>query len=393
MRGSVIKRGNTWSVVVYMGRDPSTRKKRYHWIKGGRTKKEAERKLAELLHQVDQGSYVKPSKKTLGEFLATWLEVYASVSVRQRTYESYQERAAHIVDVMGNIPLSELKPQHLQHYYSTKMCSKRRDGKPGGLSSGTLIKHHNLLKQALGHAVKWGLLARNVADAVDAPRVSRKEMRTLSVEETHRLLEACNGTIWHPLFHTAIWTGLRRSELLGLRWKDLDLDFATLQVVQVMHQLKDGSRVFLEPKTVKSRRAVALSPSSCLVLRSHLADQKALASHLGFSLAEDALVFAHPDGTPLAPAGVTHAFSRISRKCGIHGVRLHDLRHTHASQMLKAGVHPKIVSERLGHASINITLDTYSHVLPGLQEAAALRFDEGMAQMSEDRAEAAVNVG
>ena len=111
-----------------------------------------------------------------------------------------------------------------------------------------------------------------LADAVDAPKVSRKEMRTLSVEETHRLLEACQCTIWQPLFHTAIWTGLRRSELLGLRWKDLDLDFASLQVVQVMHQLKDGTRVFLEPKTVKSRRAVALSPSSCLVLRSHLED-------------------------------------------------------------------------------------------------------------------------
>ena len=138
MRGSVIKRGKTWSVVVYMGRDPNSRKKRYQWIKGGRTKKEAERKLAEVLHQVDQGSYVKPSKKTLGEFLITWLETYASISVRQRTYESYQERAAHIIDIMGNVPLSELKPQHLQHYYSTKMYSKRRDGKPGGLSSGTM---------------------------------------------------------------------------------------------------------------------------------------------------------------------------------------------------------------------------------------------------------------
>ena len=313
--------------------------------------------------------------------------------MRQRTYEGYQERAAHIIDILGNVPLSELRPDHLQHYYSTKMSSRRRDGKPGGLSTGTLIKHHNLLKQAIGHAVKWGLLARNVADAVDAPRVSRKEMKSLSVEESHVLLEACKGTIWHPLFHTAIWTGLRRSELLGLRWKDLDLDFATMQVVQVMHQLRDGTRVFLEPKTAKSRRAVALSPASCIILRSHLEDQKELAFKLGIDLREDALVFSHPDGTPLSPASVTHAFSRISKKAGINGVRLHDLRHTHASQMLKAGVNPKIVSERLGHASINITLDTYSHVLPGLQEAAAPRFDEGMAQKSQGDAEVGVNVG
>jgi len=182
-----------------------------------------------------------------------------------------------------------------------------------------------------------------------------------------------------PYLITAIWTGLRRSELLGLRWKDIDLTLATLQVVQVMHQLKDRTRVFLEPKTVKSRRAVALSPSSCLLLRSHLKNQESLASHLGLAVAADTLVFSHQDGTPLAPASVTHAFSRIARQTGILGVRLHDLRHTHASLMLKDGIHPKIVSERLGHASINITLDTY-HVLPGLQEAAALRFDEGMAQ-------------
>ena len=246
----------------------------------------------------------------------------------------------------------------------------------GELAAGTLVKHHNLLRQSLATAVRWQLVPNNVAELVDPPRPSRKEMRALSAAEVHQLLEACRDTIWYTVFHLAIWTGLRRSELLGLRWKDVDLLMANLWVTQVLHQLGDGTYVYQDPKTAKGRRAVALSPASCIALRAHMQRQERDSSRLGILWSDDQLVFSHMvDGAPLRPDTVTQAFRRLVKRIGLAGVRLHDLRHTQASLLLQQGIHPKVVSERLGHSSIQITLDTYSHLLPGLQEAAAAGFD------------------
>ena len=168
-------------------------------------------------------------------------------------------------------------------------------------------------------------------------------------------MEASQGTMYHPLVHLAVYTGLRRSELLGLRWRDVDLDMATFFVVQVLHQLRDGRLIFNNPKSGKSRRQVALSPSSALVLRAHREQQGLERSLMGIPLTLDGLVFSHPDGSPLLPNTVTHAFIKIVRRVGLEGIRFHDLRHTHASLMLRQGVHPKIVSECLGHATVSIT--------------------------------------
>jgi integrase len=370
MRGHLAKRSKgSWSIVLDMGRDPTTGKRRQQWVSVKGTKKDAERRLTDLLGQVDTGSYVKPTRITLGEFLQQWLRDYAQAHVRPRTLEVYHQRAKDLIDGLGDIPLSELRADHLQGFYAKKLAT---------LSPGTLIKHHNLIRQALSHAVKWGILARNVAEAVDPPRPTRKEMRALNALEAQCLLDSCRETPWYPMIHTLIWTGLRRSELLGLRWKDIDLDFANMRIVQVLHQLNDGRFVFQEPKTAKGRRAVSLSPISCVLLRGHRERQEADANLLGVPLTGESLVFGHVDGSPRAPATLTHAFSKLAKRAGFPGVRLHDLRHTHASLLFQQGIHPKVVSERLGHANIQITLDTYSHLLPGMQEAAAIGFDAGM---------------
>ena len=187
--------------------------------------------------------------------------------------------------------------------------------------------------------------------------------RALTPEEVHRLLAACQSTHWHPIFHTLIWTGLRRSELLGLRWKDIDLDLATLRVVQVLHQLNGGAFIFQEPKISKGRRVVSLSPATCILLRAHRERQEADGVILEAPVTGEALVFGHPDSTPRAPATLTHAFTKLVRRIGLDGVRLHDLRHTHASLLLLQGANPKVVSERLGHSSIQITLDYLSSLL------------------------------
>ena len=199
----------------------------------------------------------------------------------------------------------------------------------------------------------------------------------------HSMLNAARETPFYALFYTALYTGLRRSELLGLRWRDIDLDLATLSVVQTLHHVSGKGYVFREPKTRRSRRLVDLSPSLALLLRDHWANQELERTLLGRVLVPDDLVFSNPDGTPFPPNSITKAFHKLITSIGISGIRLHDLRHNHATLILRQGVHPKVVSERLGYSSIAITLDTYSHVMPGIQAAAAQRFDEGLQKARE----------
>jgi integrase len=372
MRGHIKTRSKgSWTIILNLGRDPATGKRKQQWVTVRGTKKQAETRLAELLNQMDTGGFIKPTKETFGSFLQRYLDDYISTQIRATTLEAYQQRGKHLIDGLGHIPVSELREEHLHKYYREKSKT---------LSPGTLIKHHNLLRSALSQGVIWRTLTRNVAEAVKPPKVSRKEMRALTGPEVHRMLEACEDTAWHSIFHTLTWTGLRRSELLGLRWKDVDLILASLRVVQSVQRLNTGEFIVQEPKTASGRRTIALSPASCLVLREHREKQEADATLLGRQLTEDDLVFSHPDGSPRDPSTLTLAFRRLTRRVGLDGVRLHDLRHTMASLYLEQGVNPKTVAERLGHASVTITLDLYSHCLPGVQEAAAVQFDTAMEQ-------------
>lgn len=176
--------------------------------------------------------------------------------------------------------------------------------------------------------------------------------------------------MWHYL------PGMRWSELLALRWSDVDLLLCQLSVTRALHQLQGGNLVFRQPKTTKGRRLISLSPSTAIVLGKHREQQEQMKQNIGSTLTDNSLVFCHEDGSPLLPNSISHAWTKLANRAGLKGIRLHDARHTHASLMLKQGIHPKIVQERLGHASIQVTLDTYSHVAPGLQQAAANRFDD-----------------
>ena len=374
MRGHITQRSKgSWTIVLDQGRDPGTGKRRQKWVSIKGTKKEAEKRLAEILHQVDTGEYVQPTKLTVSEHLRQWLRDYASTNVRPRTLEGYQMVVEqHLVPGLGAILLSQLQPSHIQAYYAEALRSGRADGK-GGLSPRTVKHHHRILSEALAYGVRMNMVARNVAQAVIPPKPVNKEMNTLDEDGVDAFLEAARQTPYYYLFHLAAFTGLRRSELLGLRWKDVDLYMATLSVTQVMHRLQGGRVVFQEPKTAKSRRQVSLTPDSAITLRRHLEQLESFGP-----VEPDSLVFANLDGTPLSPSTVSHGFLDITRKVGLGGIRLHDLRHTHATLMMKQGTYPKVVQERLGHSSIAVTMDTYSHVVPGMQEAAAQRFDEGL---------------
>ena len=215
-----------------------------------------------------------------------------------------------------------------------------------------------------------------MADGVDVPRVKRTEMQTWDEDEISSFLETIRHTRYFAFFHTALFTGMRRSELLALRWCDLDLILCQIYVSRSLHVLRGGQVIIRQPKSAKGRRMIALSPLTASVLREHQEKQALERVMLGKHLIGEDLVFSDTEGAPLLPNSVTHAWIKFVRRTGVKTIRLHDARHTHASLMLKQGTHPKIVQERLGHASISITLDTYSHVAPGLQEAAAARFDQ-----------------
>ena len=375
MRGHITKRyRNSYSIVLNLGVDPATGKRKQQWVSVKGTKREAEKRLSELLHQLDTDTFIRPGKTTLAEYLERWLRDYAKPNLSPRGFERYESIVrVHLIPGLGSIPLTQLRPEHLQRHYTAKLSE--------GLSALTVRYHHTVIHKALQTAVKWGLLSRNVADGVDVPRARRNEMQTWDEGDISRFLEVANKTPYFALFHTALFTGMRRSELLGLKWKDVDLIFGEVSVTRSLHHLRDGSYVFTEPKSARSRRTIALSPSAILTLKEHKERQALDRAMLGIPLRDDDLVFSTLEGKPLRPNTVSRAWTMLAARAGVKVIRLHDARHTHASLMLKAGIHPKIVQERLGHASIQITLDTYSHVAPGLQEAAAVQFDKLVSPM------------
>ena len=222
------------------------------------------------------------------------------------------------------------------------------------------------------------LIYRNPCQAVSPPKASRKEMYPPDALDVHKFLEAARRTEYYEAMYTAFYTGLRRGELLALTWRDVDLDMATLSVAHSLYRAKGGQSVYQDPKTAKGRRLVSLTPSSALTLRSLRERQEADRVLQGYAINEDTPVFRYRDGSPFLPRSFSGAFTRIMHKAGLEGFHLHDARHAHATMMLRQGVHAKIVQERLGHAKVGTTLDIYSHVTPGMQEAAALQFEQGM---------------
>ena len=391
MKGHIYQRAKgSWTIVYDLPMDAVTGKRRQksQTVKG--TKRDAERALREVLLSLEQGSYVKPNKITLGELLRQWLKEYASMNTTDRTQESYTsiiER--HLIPALGRVSLVDLQAQHIQSYYGKKLSDGRADGK-GGLSARSVVYHHRILSNALDYAVKMGLVVRNVAKVVEPPRVARVTMQTLSLEEVTQFLDVARETDYYVYFATLLYTGLRRGELLALRWRNLDLRSGELSVVETAYRLGSGEYRIKEPKTQQSRRTVILPSSLVELLKVYRFDQELLRIQLGISLNADDFVFIRPDGSPINPNAVTLAFHRIIKKAGLRRIRIHDSRHTHATLMLKAGIHPKVVSERLGHANIGITLDIYSHVLPGLQEAAAEKFDRLFERDDSERSD--VNV-
>ena len=363
MRGHIRKRGNAWAVVVDTGRDEEGRR-RQKWHSGFRTKREASEALTEILGQVSKGQYVAPSKLTVRQFLEDeWLPAVRA-SLRPLTFDSYAGNVRnHIVPRLGSVPLQQLTPPMFNSMYSELGST---------LSPRTIRYIHAILRRALADAVRWNRLGRSPADGADPPSLrgaGRASMRTWSGAELGQFVESVRGDRLFACWRFLAMTGCRRGEALGLRWRDLDLKRGRATIVQTVV----GSRAVSEPKTTRGRRTLALDPGTVAALREHRRAGSEEQPALGYANGANDLVFCREDGTPIWPRSLSRSFASHVAAAGLPKIRLHDLRHTHATLALQAGVHPKVVQERLGHATISITLDVYSHVIPAMHEDAALR--------------------
>lgn len=360
-----------WQAVVELGRDENGKRRQIFrdMPKEKNTKAEAKRVGRLLLNELEAGTFVEPTDVTVAEYLRTYHAEHARHHSAARSHESSGYLLeAHIIPGLGGLKLAKLRPADLQRYYAAQLDLSR--------APSSVRKDHNYMHAALKHAAMMRILATNPADFVVPPRVTRKEMKVLDETQSAAMLHAAGGTDLHMPLLLALGTGMRRSELLGLRWDDIDLKAGTATVNQGLQEA-GGQLIVTAPKTVKSRRAVTLPGLVVDALRVHRAEQarKTLAHEPNWT--DSAYVLAAPHGGPWRPSNFDRMWRKFKTQQGLE-IRLHDIRHTHATQLLKAGVNVKVISERLGHASIAITLDTYSHVLPGMQEAAAELIDAGL---------------
>jgi len=377
---AIRRRGRSWLVTVELGRDPLTGRRRRVNLTTS-TRREAEREEARLRHEVATGIDIEPSKITLAEYLGRWLESMRP-NLGPRTFERYAGlMRRQVIPRIGSVHLAKLRPLHVQQLYAKLRENGRADGR-GGLADKSLLQTHRILSEALKHAVGLQLVHQNVCQMVKAPQVRRKEVRTLSPDETRTLVDAATAddSVYGDAIVLAVHTGMRLGELLGLKWEDVKPDQERLTVRRSLQHLDKNRVVFQHPKTPKSRRSMPLGPTALETLKRLRRRQLEERLKVGPGYKEQGLVLASAVGTPISPANVRRAFERILKAAGVERIRFHDLRHTHASLLLARGIHPKVVSERLGHASIAITLDTYSHVLPSLQEEAARDLDAWLAE-------------
>lgn len=380
MTGCIRKRSeNSYTIIVSLGRDPVTGKKKQSWRTVRGNKKDAERELTKLLNEINTGTYLEPSKLTVAEYLEKWLAEYAEGNVAGKTFERYCGIVRkQLIPDLGRLPLTKLQPLHIQAHYTNKLKGGRLDGRGGGLSAQTIVHHHRVLKEALDRAVKWGLLTRNPALAAEPPKPQKREIQAIDEDASVWLIDAAQGTrLYIPVF-LAITTGMRRGEVLALRWSDVDLGRAYLTAARSLEQTKVGGLKFKTPKSRKGRQ-LSLPPVMLDALRAHKAEQQSRRELLGAAYQPHDLVCCVEDGSIWNPAAFTSAYKDLLRRRKIKAVRFHDLRHSHASQLLRSGVNPKIISERLGHSKVGFTLDVYAHLLPGMQEEAATQTNVGLA--------------
>ena len=369
MAGQILSKGTSkWLVRIFRGRDAKGKKHYFSKLVHG-TKKDAQKFLNGALREIDMGIFIEPSTMTLDEYLDKWLESAARPRVSRRTADGYEGLLhRYIKEPLGSKRLDNLTALDIQKVYAGMQAR--------GLSARVVRHTHSALHNALKQAIKWGMISRNPAELVELPKVPHKERRVLSPDEALRFLQAASDMPRGLIFEFALVTGMRPEEYLGLQWVDIDFErrTATIQRALVWHK---KLWTFEKPKTARSRRTISLPAPLLHRLTEHKRKQNEERLKAGPLWQAHNLVFCAKIGTPLAIPGLTYRYFRpILVEADLPQIRLYDLRHTCATLLLIAEENPKVVSERLGHSTILLTLDTYSHVLPTMQQQATAKLEK-----------------
>jgi len=361
--GSVFQRKDgRWVVQIIL---ESGKKKQFYF----KSEKEALAARRKLLHEKEQGTLATGSRQLLGVYLTNWLEQVYKPTVRPNTYKQYRSIVNyHLIPALGNIAVQKLTAEKVQSFYARKLDE--------GLAPKSIALIHAVLRKALNNAVKWGLVSRNVTKLVTLPRVERYEAQTLTVEQALKLIEVAGGSRIEALLLVALATGMRRGELLALRWNDIDFEKGVVHVQRTMSYIYGYGYKESEPKTRSSRRVIVLPEVATEALKVHREYQGQARIKAGEKWQEQGIVFCNIYGGFFNPSAVVAKFKVLLKDAGLPDMRFHDLRHSAATILLIAGVHSKVVQERLGHSTILTTLNVYSHVLPSMQQDAADKIDD-----------------
>jgi integrase len=364
MRGHIRERSpGRWAIVIDARDAAGNRKRRWYSFHG--TKRDAQRRCAELVAETRGGAAASPERLTVEQYLERWLE-HMRPLVSPKSHQRYCQMArANLIPVIGTTPIAKLSPMQISGAYATMIRN--------GLAPATVIHVHRLLSQALKHAVRWRILPVNPCNDVSPPRFERRELRVWDTQTMAAALDASRGWQCHIPILLASLCGMRQGEIAALRWRHIDLDRGLIAVVEAVEQTSAGVRI-KPPKSGKGR-SVTLPTLAVTELRQWRARQAEGILRLGIRPNEDTRVVTRGDGLPMRPSAIYQSWTRFLADSGLPRIRFHDLRHSHATALLSSGIHPKVASERLGHARVGITLDVYSHVIGNMQDEAAAAID------------------
>lgn len=363
MKGYVRKRGNKWSYTVDIGKDPISGKRKQKTKSGFKTKKEAESALNEVVYEVNTGEWIAPKDILLKDFANDWMKSYRH-RLRETTAEQYESKIKNwIIPIMGHYKVQDIKPVHAQ-MFSSKLLEQ--------MNENTAHKIYSISKLIMNHAVNLELINKNPLSSISMVKQQKRKVTTWSFEELEHFLKIAkkHHIFFYRMFVVAAYTGLRKGEILGLSKDDIDWGKKTIRITQSVSETKKGVQLG-ELKTPSAYRTVTLDDFVISILKEQVSKNNEMKLKQGSHYQDNQLVFCHEDGVIYRPTSINRVFKRFVERSGVPFIRFHDLRHTHATLLLELGVNPKVVSDRLGHASVKITLDTYSHVSLNLQSEVA----------------------
>ncbi|MGG4026847.1 tyrosine-type recombinase/integrase [Geobacillus stearothermophilus] len=362
---------------IDVGKDPVTGKRKQASFGPFRTKTEAKKELLKIKNQVDDGSYFKESTEDFSMFMERWFNTSYKRTVEITTAKSREYVIRnHIMKYFQHKKINEITTFDIDSFYVDKLDS--------GYSGAYIRQMHNLLNQAFDQAVRWSLVKVNPVKNAKPPKVKSEEKITWTVDEVNRFLNLIKDSSMEIPYLLAIFTGMRRGEVLGLKWDDVDFENKKIRIKRSLCFVSGKGLIFKEPKTKKSKRQISISQHVVNVLKKHKQKQEFQKEKLGTQYQDNNLIVCTDDGKPLDPRNLLRQFYRLIEEASVPRISFHDLWHTHATILMQQGENPKVVSERLGHSRVGITLDLYSHVSDDLQEQAAEKFENALLKQSQN---------